>query len=166
MLRDVQTAITITHDTLIKYGFKMSMHKTEVSALIIGHGSSRIKSEVFGKENPSVYIPCAKQRVPIVDVGKHLGTMIASDCSESPNIARRTSSQMAVEGPLRATIYRAVSIPVKKKAVFCEAFGMSRLLYNCEIWGPMGVRQRQSISTAAMKAWRNVTQTQGHQGAE
>ena len=95
-----------------------------------------------------------------VDVGivkqyKHLGGIIEENGSMFPEVRNRCKSAMNSLAPLGALLgSRHVSL--RPRVNLTHSLIVSKLLYNSQTWENLEKRQKQSLNTMYMRAWRRV----------
>ena len=97
------------------------------------------------------------QSFRVVRVHKSLGTHLTDNGSWGPEVAARIAAMRSGIGPIRRTFAKCREGPrTKSKLTYADALGMSKLTFNCGIWGPLGSRAAAALNKAYHSVYRAI----------
>eukprot|EP00439_Symbiodinium_sp_Y106_P025363 s1003_g3.t1 len=145
-------------DAFEAHGFQLSYGVKKTAALVCpkGPGARSVCRELFSGQ-PALTILCEQRgpvQLPLVNCYKHLGVMQARDGSIKQEIKARCAAAWTTFREGRTRLFRCRRITTRRRGVLLQTLVMSKLLFGCGAWPPLGVGDRQRFSGAVFSLYR------------
>jgi hypothetical protein len=142
------------------FGFRInwSAGKTEAFVTFRGKGACDAKRQLFDDQKGKIRLPpdAGAEHLNVVDMYKHLGSVVASDGSAAPDVPKRVQSSMAAYAPLALKIFGASVIARQVRLSLATSLVFSRLLYNVQTWSKWTVAMYSKLNSVYMRALRRI----------
>eukprot|EP00439_Symbiodinium_sp_Y106_P038167 s6818_g4.t1 len=145
-------------DAFEAHGFPLSYGVKKTAALVCpkGPGARSVCRELFSGQS-TLTILCEQRgpaQLPLVDCYKHLGVMQARDGSIKQEIKARCAAAWTTFREGRTRLFRCRRVATRRRGVLLQTLVMSKLLFGCGAWPPLGVGDRQRFSGAVFSLYR------------
>ena len=145
-------------DAFEAHGFQLSYGVKKTAALVCpkGPGARSVCRELFSGKS-TLTVLCEQRgpaQLPLVDCYKHLGVMQARDGSIEQEIKARCAAAWTTFREGRTRLFRCRRVATRRRGVLLQTLVMSKLLFGCGAWPPLGVGDRQRFSGAVFSLYR------------
>ena len=150
-------------DAFTEFGFRLSYGPAKTAALVqaVGNGSRKARQLLFSNRGLKGQVKVLRETtgaidVPLVASYKHLGVKHACRGSMLEELRFRAAQARSAFSEGRRKVYRASSIPVRRKAFILGSTVLPKLLFGAGSWPPLQQKEFAVVSTALWSFYRAI----------